>query len=97
MTLPVDKRTIAGSKLFQNASNPFNSETQIHYYIPQIKGKATISILSSGGQLIKRYPVTQSRNGQLIIKAGELAAGSYQYVLSIDGIKIDAKQMVVIK
>ncbi|MBD0378269.1 MAG: hypothetical protein ICV51_21905, partial [Flavisolibacter sp.] len=89
--------TLTGARLMQNAPNPFNAATEIRYYLPEIKGSAAIDIISSGGQLIKTYPVTQRGNGQLFIKAGELATGTYHYLLRIDGVKVDSKQMVLMK
>jgi hypothetical protein len=47
--------------------------------------------------LAKTYPLTQKGNGQLSVKAGELSAGTYYYVLRVDGVKVDSKQMVLVK
>jgi len=47
--------------------------------------------------LIKTFPLAQKGSGQLSIKAGELSAGTYYYVLKVDGAKVDSKQMVLVK
>jgi hypothetical protein len=56
-----------------------------------------MEIVASNGQLIKTYSITQKGNGQLSIKAGELAAGTYYYTLKVDRQRIDSKQMVIVK
>jgi len=83
--------------LNQNAPNPFNSATVINYYLPETEGNASIEVISSNGQLVKAYPVTQKGNGLLTIKAGELSAGTYYYTLMVNGAKVDSKQMVMVK
>ena len=83
--------------LNQNTPNPFNTATVISYYLPETKGNASIEVVSSKGQLVKTFPLTQKGNGQLSIKAGELSAGTYYYVLKVDGAKVDSKQMILVK
>jgi flagellar hook assembly protein FlgD len=83
--------------LNQNAPNPFNSTTVISYYLPETKQNASIEIVSSNGQLVKTLPLTQKGNGQLSIKAREFSAGTYYYILKVDGVKADSKQMVLVK
>ncbi|HEY6977868.1 MAG TPA: tail fiber domain-containing protein [Chitinophagaceae bacterium] len=83
--------------LNQNTPNPFSAATIIGYYLPETKQNAAIEVVSSNGQLIKTFPLTQKGNGQLSIKAGELSAGTYYYVLKVDGAKIDSKQMMLTK
>ncbi|PSR55357.1 hypothetical protein AHMF7605_18510 [Adhaeribacter arboris] len=94
---PNKVETGAGARLLQNAPNPFHTETSIRYYLPEIKGSAAIGILSSDGQVIKTYPVTQKGNGQVMIKSGELTAGTYYYILKLNGEKVDTKRMIVVK
>ncbi len=90
----------AGSRaahLNQNAPNPFNTATVISYYLPETKQNASIEIVSSSGQPIKTFLLTQKGNAQLSIKAGELSVGTYYYTLKVDGVKVDSKQMLVVK
>jgi hypothetical protein len=88
---------LSGARLIQNAPNPFRESTSINYYLPQNKNNATIEIVSANGPLIKSIPLTQKGNGQITINRGELSAGTYFYTLKIDGVKIDSKQMVMMK
>lgn len=88
---------LTGATLLQNAPNPFNGETIIKYYLPDVKGSATIDIVSQAGQLVKTFSLNQKGHGQLVVRAGELASGTYTYLLKIDGVRVDAKQMVLVK
>ncbi|CAN5739065.1 hypothetical protein BH10BAC2_BH10BAC2_35250 [soil metagenome] len=88
---------LSGARLMQNAPNPFNAVTVISYYLPEIKGNASIQIVSSNGELLKTFPITQKGKGLLSINAGTLASGNYHYILIVDGKKIDSKQMIITK
>jgi len=90
-------RELSAARLIQNAPNPFRESTSINYYLPQNKNNATIEIVSANGQLVKSIPLTQKGNGQISLNSGELSAGTYFYALKINGVKIDSKQMVVMK
>ena len=85
------------AKLEQNIPNPFNRNTIINYFLPQAVNKAMMQVVTIDGKIIKAVPLTAKGNGQLIIKAGELAAGTYQYSLIVDGNLIDSKKMVLMK
>ncbi len=88
---------LAGVRLIQNTPNPFKESTSINYYLPQDKNNAIIEIISANGQLIKSIPLTQKGNAQISLNAGELSAGTYFYTLKVDGVKVDSKQMVLLK
>ena len=45
------------SKLSQNKPNPFNSVTEIEYFIPKNTNKAEIQFFNTSGQLLKTYQV----------------------------------------
>src|SRR4030095_2999906 len=88
---------LSGARLIQNAPNPFRESTSINYYLPQNKNNATIEIVSANGQLTKSIPLTQKGNGQISLNSSELSAGIYFYTLKVDGVKVDSKQMVMMK
>ncbi len=83
--------------LKQNTPNPFNAVTTVAYYVPQTNGSAAIKLVSANGQLLKTFALTQTGNGQVRIDGSALPAGTYSCVLLVNGVKMDAKQMVVIK
>ena len=89
--------TLSNAKLDQNKPNPFNQNSIISYYIPQNTGNAALHIFGMDGKIIKSIPVTSKGSGQLMINAGQLAAGTYQYALIIDGKVFGTKKMVIIK
>src|SRR5215217_7840186 len=86
-----------GTRLEQNAPNPFSTTTVIGYYLPVGKGSAQIEVLTTIGLLPKTLPVTQSGRGQLTLSAGVLPVGTYQYVLKVGGTAVASKQMIVLK
>jgi len=80
--------------LEQNAPNPFNQNTLIKYFLPQ-NIDAAINITDINGKIIKTIVVTGKGSGQLILDAQQLAAGTYQYSLIVNGKVIDTKKMVL--
>jgi hypothetical protein len=83
--------------LKQNSPNPFNNNTVISYYLPSTIKYAQLVVSSVNGQLLKTIPLKSYGEGQVTINAGELAAGSYFYTLTVDGQRIDTKQMILTK
>lgn len=83
--------------LEQNAPNPFNSQTQIRYYIPSSVTKAQMVITDNRGAILKTVNLTETGFGTVFIKAGELLPGTYAYTLFVDGSKVAAKQMILIQ
>jgi hypothetical protein len=49
------------------------------------------------GRVIKNIAVTANGKGQLVLQAGLLTTGTYQYALIVNGRQIDTKRMVLIK
>ncbi len=86
-----------GAMLYQNAPNPFSSETEIRYYIPNSAGQASMLIFDMQGSLKKQMQITGKGNGSLTINASELPAGMYIYTLIVDGREIDSKRMILTK
>lgn len=83
--------------LYQNAPNPFSSETEIWYYIPNNARQASMLIFDMQGTLKKQMQITAKGNGSLTINASELPAGMYIYSLIVDGNEIDSKRMILTK
>ncbi len=85
------------ARLEQNIPNPFNNSSSINYYIPSGFHSAQLRITDVSGHTIKTYAIAQSGYGKQIISGGELASGTYQYSLLIDGKLIDTKKIILLK
>jgi hypothetical protein len=87
--------TVAASKLYQNAPNPFTQNTQIKFYIPENVKQASLIIYNLQGKQLKQIPVQQRGESAQLISGKEFAAGIYLYALIIDGQKAGIKQMIL--
>ncbi|MEO5570998.1 MAG: tail fiber domain-containing protein [Bacteroidia bacterium] len=83
--------------LFQNNPNPFSEKTTISYTIPANSSNAVLKIYSLEGAELNSIAIATKGSGQSEIKAGTLAAGTYTYMLVVDGKTLDTKQMVLTK
>ena len=83
--------------LEQNSPNPFNEKTIVRCYIPQSASNAVLRIYSLKGEEIKSIPVNEKGLNELEIGASTLSAGTYNYLLILDGKTIDRKLMIVTK
>jgi hypothetical protein len=89
--------TVLSGYIKQTIPNPANNNTVISYYLPDnITGKSQIMITDVKGSVLKVYNASKGA-GQVNIRAGELAAGTYNYALYVNEKRIDSKEMVIIK
>ena len=88
---------LSDARLEQNAPNPFNQNTMINYSLPEKAGNAVINITDMNGKVIKTVALTEKGKGQLVLEAGQLAAGTYRYSLIVNGKLLDTKKMVLTK
>jgi len=86
--------SLPGATLYQNTPNPSSTGTTIKYELPENYSSAILYIYSMSGNQVKSYTLNRSSN-QVIVAANELPAGTYIYTLSIDGLKIDTKRMIL--
>ena len=84
-------------KLYQNAPNPWSSETVIRYSLPQTVATACIYIYDMQGAQLKSIPAQGRGENQVTLTAHDLKAGMYLYALVADGQLIDSKQMILTK
>jgi hypothetical protein len=89
--------TTDAPKLDQNVPNPFDEETIIQFYLPSSVSSAQILVTDLSGHVLKTFDVQGSGVSQVFIHSNELAAGTYQYSLLLNGKVIDTKQMVLTK
>ena len=85
------------AKLYQNAPNPWSSETVIRYRLPQETAQACIYIYDMQGTQLKGLPATGRGESQVTLTARDLKAGMYIYALVADGRLIESKQMILTK
>ncbi len=83
--------------LEQNQPNPFSNNTFIKYNVPVDVKDAVINIFDMNGQLIHSETITRIGKGEIQLKAGTVAVGTYSYSLVIDGQVLDTKRMVIAK
>ena len=91
----VSTATLTSAMIDQNSPNPFSEGTIINYFVPQGAGKAHVNIIDAEGRVVKSVQLTQRGKGQLMLQAGTLTPGTYQYALYIGGKVVQTKQMVV--
>jgi hypothetical protein len=85
----------SGSTLFQNTPNPTNGQTEIEFNVQGMQKGALISVCDVNGREVLRHQISTNGKGKFSIDRGQLASGSYVYALIVDGVKADAKRMVV--
>ena len=83
--------------VYQNAPNPFGTNTTIRCYIPENIIQAELSVYDIQGNRVKRFEVTERGDVELQLVASSLPAGIYAYVLTGDGQSSETKQMVLTK
>lgn len=93
-----ESRDIHNYDLLQNYPNPFNAKTVISYVIPT-KSFVTIRIFNDLGQVIS--VLVNGYQGiakyKIIFDAVDFTSGIYYYSLSIDGVIIATKKLILIK
>jgi len=88
---------IEKAKLFQNIPNPFSSNTEIRFEIPENSITAKLLIHDMQGAEIKSYNITAKGAGTIIVQAHELQAGMYMYTLLVNNTIIGTKKMILTK
>lgn len=89
--------SLGAAKLYQNAPNPWSSETVIRYNLPQTVARADIYIYDMQGAQLKCIPAQGRGESQVTLTARDLKAGMYLYALVADGALVDSKQMILTK
>ena len=84
------------SVLYQNTPNPFSSQTQIRFTLPDSTKNAYIYIFDMNGKMQKQIAIDSSMDS-VTINGYELSAGIYLYSLVVNGQEIDTKRMILSK
>lgn len=87
----------AKATLYQNNPNPFNENTVIGFNLPMNCGPAMIVISDLTGKQVKRIDIKDATSKEVVITAGTIVAGTYNYSLVCSGKWIDTKKMMIIE
>ncbi len=79
----------------QNAPNPFNENTVIRFFVPDGSRRASLQVMDVQGKEWKTFDNLTNGDGQLVIGAGSMPAGSYSYTLFVDREKVATRTMVI--
>lgn len=91
-----EKETIATNAfLFQNTPNPFSTQTEIKYFVPEDTQNAILYVFSLNGNMLLSKPITRTGNGSITINGSELEAGMFIYTLTVNGVEVDSKRMIL--
>lgn len=85
-----------GAYLQQNVPNPFDGTTAINYYVPDPHAKVQMQFMTISGDVLQTVDLSSGK-GSVTVKASELAAGTYQYALLVNGRVIGTKKMMLQK
>ena len=84
-----------GSKLYQNAPNPFTETTVIKYEVPSLFSSANINVYNLQGSQIRSYLINEPGLSEIVIPASDLSPGQYIYNLILDGKEIESMRMIL--
>jgi hypothetical protein len=84
------------TRLLQNRPNPSNGSTVIEYSLND-NGTALLAITDMGGITRKVFSGLAKGNNRLVVNAGELPPGIYNYTLTINGKVAGNRKMVIVQ
>jgi hypothetical protein len=87
--------TLTSAYLEQNTPNPTAGTTTMRYHVPENSTSARLTLTNSKGQVVKTISLNNRGTGQLSLNTTGLAAGTYNYILYVDGRKADTKRLVI--
>jgi hypothetical protein len=84
--------------LEQNYPNPFNPETTIGFHLPA-PGKVTLEVFDLLGRRQATLVQTSMSAGthHVVFDARSLSSGIYHYKMTVDGIVVDVRKMILLK
>lgn len=81
--------------LGDNFPNPFGSQTDIRYFLPENAENATLNLYDNSGKLIRSVNIAERGNGVLNINFSDMPAGVYNYQMVVDDKLVATKKMVL--
>jgi len=85
-------------QLYQNYPNPFNPSTSIKFKVKSLKN-IKLSVFDMAGKEMAVLVNEKLTPGEYeyLFEAGNLPSGVYFYSLSVEGVRVDTKKMVLLK
>lgn len=93
----ISNEKFSNTFLYQNSPNPFNTTTEIKYFLSESSPNAYIYIFDMQGAMLLNYQILTKGFGKIVLDSSTLSAGMYIYALVVDGKQIDAKRMILTK
>ena len=90
-------RITANAFLYQNTPNPFNTTTEIKYFLPEGATNSNIYVFNMQGNLLLTFNLANNGFGTIEINSSSLSAGMYIYTLTINGKEVESKRMILTK
>ncbi len=81
--------------IVQNTPNPFKTDTEIKYFVPEKSDDAAIYFYDMQGAQKKVVKINLKGESSIVVTGGEFKAGMYLYSLIIDNKIIDTKRMIL--
>lgn len=81
--------------LYQNTPNPFNTTTEIKYFLPHNFSTANLFVFDLQGNLLLSFELSTPGLGSIEISASQLNAGMYFYTLIVNNQEIATKKMIL--
>lgn len=86
-----------GYRLEQNSPNPSNGFTAISYDLNnKVVETAQIDFVDLKGKVVKSIKINDSK-GVIRVNTDDFAVGTYSYILSVDGERVESKRMAVFR
>ena len=93
----IPNAVLANAFLYQNTPNPFNTTTEIKYFLPEESTNAYIYVFNLQGNLLLTYNLSDNGFGSVVINGSSLNAGMYIYSLVVNGQEAETKRMILTK
>ena len=81
--------------LGDNYPNPFGTQTDIRYFVPEETQNAVLNVFDNSGKLIRSVKITERGNGVLNVNFSDMPAGIYNYQMVVDDKLVATKKMIL--
>ena len=75
--------------------NPTKNKSELEYYVDKSADNAYITLYDMNQKKLREYPLNIGDKNYLLINTNNFNPGMYVYVLTVNGIKMDSKKLIV--